>query len=100
MPTTSTLSEASRRTSPPVISALMQSALADPSLISLAAGFVDQGSLPSEAAAEAVAAILADPVEGKRALQYGTTGGDPGLRGGVLRLLERGEGAEPGAFEG
>ena len=99
MPTTSTLSEASRRTSPPVISALMQAALADPALISLAAGFVDQESLPDEATAEAVAAILGDPVEGKRALQYGTTAGDVALRAGVLRLLERGEGAERGAFD-
>jgi len=100
MATPSTLSAASLRTTPPVISTLMQEALADPALISLAAGFVDQGSLPAEATARAAAAILADPVEGKRALQYGTTGGDAGLRGGVLRLLERDEGAEPGRSSG
>ena len=35
---------------------LMQEALADPSLISLAAGFVDQESLPDAATAQAVAA--------------------------------------------
>jgi 2-aminoadipate transaminase len=100
MPSNTTpLSVASRRTSPPVISSLMQAALGDPALISLAAGFVDQQSLPSEAAARAVAAMLADPIEGKRALQYGTTGGDNALRSEILRLLERGERVEPGAYE-
>jgi 2-aminoadipate transaminase len=94
-----TLSSASSRTSPPVISTLMQAALADPALISLAAGFVDQDSLPAEATAAAVAEILADPIEGRRALQYGTTAGDPAFRGGLLRLLEKGEGVEPGSFE-
>ncbi len=43
------LSAASERTSPPPISTLMQMALATPGLISLAAGFVDQQSLPVEA---------------------------------------------------
>ncbi len=68
MATPSTLSAASLRTTPPVISTLMQEALADPALISLAAGFVDQESLPNETTAASVAAILADPIEGKRAL--------------------------------
>ncbi len=99
MATPSTLSAASLRTTPPVISTLMQEALADPSLISLAAGFVDQESLPNEATAEAAAAILADPVEGKRSLQYGTTIGDVGLRAGALRMLERTERVAPGSFE-
>jgi 2-aminoadipate transaminase len=99
MATNSTLSAASLRTTPPVISALMQEALADPALISLAAGFVDQESLPNEATAEAVSAILADPVEGKRALQYGTTIGDAALRAGLLRMIERDERAAPGSFE-
>jgi 2-aminoadipate transaminase len=56
-----TLSAASQRTSPPVITTLMQAALADPALISLAAGFVDQASLPTEATTQAVTEILADP---------------------------------------
>jgi len=93
------LSAASRRTSPPVISSLMQAALADPALISLAAGFVDQESLPVEATARAVAGLLRDPAEARRALQYGTTIGDVGLRTQLLRLLERGERAEVGAFQ-
>ncbi len=93
------LSAASLRTTPPIISTLMQEALADPSLVSLAAGFVDQESLPNEATTAAVAAILLDPVEGKRALQYGTTIGDPALRAGALRMLERTERVAPGSFE-
>ena len=97
--TSDPLSAASRRTSPPVISSLMQAALADPTLISLAAGFVDQESLPAEAAVRAIAEILADPIESKRALQYGTTGGDVAFRSEILRLVERGEHAEPGSYE-
>ena len=71
------LSAASSRTESPVITEMMQTALANPGLISLAAGFVDQQSLPYEAVARAAAGLLADPDEGRRALQYGTTAGDP-----------------------
>jgi 2-aminoadipate transaminase len=99
MTPTPTLSAAARRTSPPMISSLMQTALANPALISLAAGFVDQESLPAEATAAAVAELLADPVESRRALQYGTTIGDPGLRTQLVRLLERGERAETGSLD-
>lgn len=77
----------------------MQAALANPALISLAAGFVDQESLPAEATARAVAEVLAHPVDGRRALQYGTTGGDASLRSEIIRLLEHGEGVARGAYE-
>ena len=87
------------RTSPPVISRLMAAALANPDLISLAAGFVDQGSLPVEATRQVMAEVFANPAEGRRALQYGTTIGDPGLRRELLRLLERNEAKSPGTFE-
>ena len=93
------LSAASSRTEPPVISEFMQTALANPGLISLAAGFVDQQSLPHEATARVVAEILGDPVEGRRALQYGTTIGDSGLRRQLVALLERNERVAPGTFE-
>lgn len=92
------LSAPAVRTSPPAISTLMQLALADPGLISLAAGFVDQNSLPVELAAAAIQRLLADPTEGRRALQYGTTIGDRDLREGLLAHLERTEGASPGSF--
>ena len=92
------LSEASSRTEPPVISEFMQTALANPGLISLAAGFVDQASLPSDAVGRIAAEILADPVEGRRALQYGTTIGDLALRKQLAGLLERNERVEAGSF--
>jgi 2-aminoadipate transaminase len=74
------LSETSERTEHSPISELMARALGSPDLISLAAGFVDHATLPVEATAAAAAALLRDEVEGRRALQYGTTQGDRGLR--------------------
>jgi 2-aminoadipate transaminase len=92
------LSTASRTTSDPPISDLMQRALATPGLISLAAGFVDDALLPAEATARAAAALLADPAEGRRALQYGTTIGDRALRTLLIARLEQEEGVPPGGF--
>jgi 2-aminoadipate transaminase len=92
------LSETSRRTSEPLISDLMQRALATPNLISLAAGFVDQATLPSATVQAAASDMLADPIEGRRSLQYGTTRGDFLLRRRVVGLLEQDEGARPGTF--
>jgi 2-aminoadipate transaminase len=76
----------------------MARALAAPDLISLAAGFVDHVTLPIDAASRAAAEILADPLEGRRALQYGTTQGDVKLRERLVERLEASEGAKPGAF--
>ncbi len=53
----------------------MSRALAAPQLISLAAGFVDQYTLPVEATRQAMEAILGDPINAQAALQYGTTHG-------------------------
>ena len=75
-------------------------ALADPDLISLAAGFVDPESLPIEATARAMADILADPQAGRHALQYGSTLGHPALRDQLVRLLERNERVVEGTYEG
>ena len=94
------MSAAATRTKPPVISEFMQTALANPGLISLAAGFVDQKSLPQAIVERITGEILADPVESRRALQYGTTIGDQTLRNQLVGLLERNEGVQPGAFEG
>lgn len=93
------LSAAASRTEPPVISEFMQTALANPGLISLAAGFVDQGSLPVDAVARITAAIFADPARGRKALQYGTTVGDPALRREIIGLLERNEQVPVGTFD-
>lgn len=80
------LSAAARRTGDSPISELMARALAAPDLISLAAGFVDQESLPGAATSQAISRVLADETEGRRALQYGTTRGDRRLR---QRLVDR-----------
>ncbi len=62
------------------IGPLMQRALAHPELISLAAGFVDQSSLPVEATRTAIDEVLSDPRWAQAALQYGTTAGHVPLR--------------------
>ncbi len=93
------LSAAANRTKPSSISHLMQTALENPGLVSLAAGFVDQRSLPVEAMARTAADLLGDPVEGRRALQYGTTIGDRRLRARLIEHLERSEGHPHGFFE-
>jgi 2-aminoadipate transaminase len=93
------LSAASERTTSPAISSLMQMALADPGLISLAAGFVDQGTLPIESTAAAVAAASRDIGGFRRALQYGTTIGDSGLRRALLAQIEANEGVAAGSYE-
>jgi 2-aminoadipate transaminase len=71
----------------PAISDLMRLALARPELISLAAGFVDQHSLPVAWADDAWRAIMADGLSARSALQYGTTQGDPVLRYALAQRL-------------
>ena len=74
------------------ISHLMHLALANPGLISLAAGFVDQPSLPVDATRQAVERVLAEPTYARASLQYGTTAGDVRLRELVLERLRRADG--------
>ncbi len=69
------------------ISELMSRALAEPDLISLAAGFVDQQTLPVESTRKALEAILTDDHSARAALQYGTTAGYPPLREALLQRL-------------
>ncbi len=80
------------------ISYLMHLALQRPQLISLAAGFVDQHSLPAEATKQAMDAMFGEPATVRAALQYGTTHGFTPLRETILhRLLEAdgGQGSKP-----
>jgi 2-aminoadipate transaminase len=70
----------------------MHMALAKPHLISLAAGFVDQESLPVDAVQLAIEALLKDPVAGRAALQYGTTHGFAPLREAILDRLLKSDG--------
>ena len=92
------LSAATVRTSPPSISSLMKLALEKPELVSLAAGFVDQQSLPVDETARAVEQVLGDPRGGRSALQYGTTIGDESLRSLLIERLEKGHDESPGTY--
>ena len=74
------LSEHAQRSADQAIGFLMQQAVENADCISLAAGLVDEQSLPVEAAREAVAELLADPAAGRKILQYGITPGPEPLR--------------------
>jgi 2-aminoadipate transaminase len=77
------------------ISALMAQALARPELISLAAGFVDQATLPVEPTREALEAVFAGSSGGRAALQYGTTPGYWPLREALLARMRGADGDPP-----
>src|SRR5438309_630529 len=92
------LSQRARRAAGQPISYLMHHALAHPEVISLAAGFVDQQTLPVDATLAAAEALLSDASRGRAALQYGTTAGYAPLREAVLRRLIEADGlTEPEA---
>src|SRR5688572_12235511 len=83
------LSELARRTPEPAISWLMKLTLDRPKLISLAAGFTDNESLPVAEAAELLHDVLKSGKRGQAALQYGSTAGDPRLRERTLECIEK-----------
>jgi len=71
------------------ISALMHNALSNPNLISLAAGFVDQQTLPAEAVRTAFAELFSTDTIARDSLQYGSTSGCIALREWIrARALE------------
>jgi len=76
------------------ISVLMSRALDNPNLISLAAGFVDNDTLPVEPARQALSQMLDEPNAGKAALQYGSTPGFPPLREMLLEHARRADGLD------
>ncbi|HTU26670.1 MAG TPA: PLP-dependent aminotransferase family protein, partial [Pirellulales bacterium] len=86
------LSCRAKRASGQPISRLMSLALNDPTLISLAAGFVDQQTLPVEITARAMEQVLSDATDARAALQYGTTMGNVRLREQVLDRLRQADG--------
>ena len=92
----SELSELGRRTEAPPISWLMATALARPQLISLAAGFTDNESLPVKEVRALLKEILSSPQTGQAALQYGTTAGDETLRRLTARRLHSLDGQSSG----
>lgn len=93
----SALSELGRRTEEPPIAWLMKLALDRPKLISLAAGFTDNPSLPVEATRELLEKILGSPARGQSALQYGTGAGDAHLRELTAKRIREQDGAKPGS---
>ena len=88
------LSALGRRTALPPISWLMQTALARPKLISLAAGFTDNATLPVKISRKLLGEILSSPNTGRPALQYGTTIGEINLRRLTARHLQKLDGAD------
>ena len=74
------LSALGRRTAPPAISWLIKTSLSLPKLISLAAGFTDNATLPTEISRQLLNDILRSPKTGRPALQYGISAGENHLR--------------------
>lgn len=74
------LSQHAQRSSEQAIGYLMQQAVENADCISLAAGLVDEQSLPVTLARSAVNEVLADEAAGRKILQYGTTQGPEPLR--------------------
>lgn len=80
------------------IESLMQRALREPGMLSLAAGFTDNEMLPREEIGETIRGLLSDPEIGKEALQYGDPQGRADLRRAVARRvgdLDREAGVDP-----
>jgi 2-aminoadipate transaminase len=71
----------------------MQLALDRPKLISLAAGFTDNASLPVAETTRLLRSILADPKIARASLQYGSTAGDPILRKLTIERLRKLDGS-------
>jgi 2-aminoadipate transaminase len=83
------LSKLGRRTAVPPISWLMQTALTRPNLISLAAGFTDNSTLPVGISRKLLNDILRSPKTGRPALQYGITAGETNLRTLTAKHLQK-----------
>lgn len=73
-------SQLGRRTEPPPILWLMRQALRQPDLISFAAGFTDNSTLPTGEVRQLIEEILREPNQARAALQYGANEGDERLR--------------------
>jgi len=92
----SVFSSLARRTTEPPISWLMKMTLDHPHLISLAAGFTDNESLPLTETRRLLAGMLRAGPAARATLQYGTTVGDACLRSHTAdRLLQLDKGSDP-----
>lgn len=85
------------RLRPPAIAALMQAALEDENVLSLAAGFTDSLSLPIAPIGRAVRTLEAKPGPPEH-LQYGTNQGRPGLRRMLAAFLDDHDRSAPGSM--
>ncbi len=74
------------------VSDLMARALANPELISLAAGFVDQQTLPCDETYESLRVLCSARPAAQQALQYGTTAGYLPLREAIVQRLQERDG--------
>ena len=90
------LSRRAEQTRQQAISFLMQQAVENPQLISLAAGLVDPNTLPVDETRAAALALLADGARGQYVLQYGTTQGAESLRSLLVDHLAELEGCPRG----
>jgi len=70
--------------------------LSRPDIISLAAGFTDNESLPVRETREIVGELLRSPTRGRPTLQYGVTPGDQRLRKLTAERLRRLDGVRTG----
>jgi 2-aminoadipate transaminase len=91
------LSKMGRRTGVPPISWLMQTALTRPKLISLAAEFTDNSTLPVKISRKVLNDILRSPKTGQPALQYGITAGEMNLRTLTAKHLQKLDGGHDSA---
>lgn len=92
------LSAKAKRTQEAPISALIAAAVADPNLISFAAGLVDPLTLPVDECAAITEKIFKDRPRARTALQYDTTLGLKPLRHQLLAHLEKLEGKPASAM--
>lgn len=83
------------RTRPQPISYLMAQAVDNPDLISLAAGLVDDATLPAADTRDILAQLLADDHAARAALQYGTTEGLASLRLALLHHIAELDNVDP-----
>jgi 2-aminoadipate transaminase len=92
------LSQRAQHTDEQPISYFLKQAMENPELVSLAAGFVDQASLPAAETQAALDEILSDPVMGRAAMQYGTTQGYAPLREKILQHVRTLDGFGPSEY--
>jgi 2-aminoadipate transaminase len=82
------LSQLGQRIAEPPIAWLMKQTLDHPHIISLAAGFTDNPSLPVAETQELAQRVLSKASRGQAALQYGASAGDTQLRELTVKRLQ------------